>query len=67
MTKISDQIDFQTTILSRFDAIFLVRDILDPQKDKALAEHVIKLHSGLNMDNNITHTSGLIPVDELKR
>lgn len=38
-----DQIDFQTTILSRFDCIFLVKDIRDPVKDKSLAEYLIDI------------------------
>lgn len=66
MTKISDQIDFQTSILSRFDCIFLVRDTLDAAKDKLLAEHVIKLHSGIATSSDVQNTA-IIPVDELKR
>lgn len=39
-----DQIDFQTTILSRFDCIFLVRDIRDTKKDEDIAGHIIDLN-----------------------
>lgn len=39
-----DQIDFQTTILSRFDCIFLVKDVRDVNKDEKLARHIIELH-----------------------
>ena len=39
-----DQIDFQTTILSRFDCIFLVKDSREKQKDENLARHIIDLH-----------------------
>ncbi|KAL9649552.1 hypothetical protein ABK040_003230 [Willaertia magna] len=37
----SDQIDFQTTILSRFDMIFIVRDIVDKDRDYRIASHVL--------------------------
>lgn len=39
-----DQIDFQTTILSRFDCIFLCKDVRDSHKDTNLAQHIIDLH-----------------------
>jgi len=39
-----DQIDFQTTILSRFDCIFLVKDIREIKKDMNLAQHIMDLH-----------------------
>ena len=39
-----DQIDFQTTILSRFDCIFLVKDIRDVNRDMNLAQHIMDLH-----------------------
>jgi DNA replication licensing factor MCM5 len=38
-----DQIDFQTTILSRFDCIFLVRDQRDVVKDTQLANHIMDI------------------------
>ncbi len=46
MKVISDQIDLQTTILSRFDCIFIVRDIRNPEHDKTLANHILNLHMG---------------------
>ncbi len=56
----SEQIDFQTSILSRFDAIFIVRDVREEAVDKAIAGHVVGLHmnrmdasntSDVNMDD----------------
>ena len=38
-----DQIDFQTTILSRFDCIFLVKDVRDVTRDTSLANYIIDL------------------------
>eukprot|EP01100_Stratorugosa_tubuloviscum_P000092 TRINITY_DN1021_c1_g1_i1.p1 TRINITY_DN1021_c1_g1~~TRINITY_DN1021_c1_g1_i1.p1 ORF type:complete len:303 (-),score=151.32 TRINITY_DN1021_c1_g1_i1:36-944(-) len=43
--KAADQnIEFQTTILSRFDLIFIVRDKRNESQDKKIAEHVMGLH-----------------------
>jgi DNA replication licensing factor MCM5 len=42
----ADQMDFETTILSRFDMIFLVRDTRDPDRDFDLAKHMAGLHTG---------------------
>ena len=38
------QVDFQSTILSRFDMIFVLRDTYDREKDLTLAAHVIDVH-----------------------
>merc|ERR1719443_596450 len=41
-----DQMDFETTILSRFDMIFLVKDVRDQERDRMIARHVLELHKG---------------------
>ncbi|EPS62425.1 hypothetical protein M569_12365 [Genlisea aurea] len=40
-----DNIDLQTTILSRFDLIFIVKDIRMYAQDKDIASHIIKVHA----------------------
>jgi DNA replication licensing factor MCM5 len=45
LKKVSDQIDLQTTILSRFDCIFIVRDERNEEADKKLAKHIMGLHA----------------------
>jgi DNA replication licensing factor MCM5 len=40
----AENIDFMPTILSRFDLIFIVRDVRDPVKDRSIAKHVISVH-----------------------
>ncbi|WOK96282.1 DNA replication licensing factor MCM5 [Canna indica] len=40
-----DNIDLQTTILSRFDLIFIVKDIRMYDQDKRIASHIIKVHA----------------------
>lgn len=62
---VSDQIDLQTTILSRFDCIFIVRDKTDEAGDKRLAKHIMSLHSKAITNNQ--EVSGLnFETQELK-
>ncbi|MEJ8542969.1 minichromosome maintenance protein MCM [Methanothermobacter wolfeii] len=42
--SIAEQIDLPSTILSRFDLIFVVEDKPDEDKDRALARHILKTH-----------------------
>jgi len=44
--SIPEQFDIPTTLVSSFDLIFAVRDILDREKDKKIAEHILKMHKG---------------------
>jgi len=46
LTNTADQMDFETTILSRFDMMFLVKDVRDPDRDFNLAKHISSLHKG---------------------
>ena len=50
LKQISDQIDLQTTILSRFDCIFIVKDLRNERSDQKIADHVISIHMGNNME-----------------
>uniref|UniRef100_A0AC35TRX7 DNA replication licensing factor MCM5 n=1 Tax=Rhabditophanes sp. KR3021 TaxID=114890 RepID=A0AC35TRX7_9BILA len=47
-SKGDDNIDFMPTILSRFDMIFVIKDIHDVEKDSILAKHVIDVHVNAN-------------------
>lgn len=40
----SENIDLMATILSRFDLIFIVRDVRDPARDRQIAEHVLRVN-----------------------
>ncbi|XP_024528637.1 DNA replication licensing factor MCM5 [Selaginella moellendorffii] len=40
-----ENIDLQTTILSRFDLIFIVKDARDHQRDMQIARHVVTVHA----------------------
>lgn len=46
LKQISDQIELQTTILSRFDCIFVVRDVNTPENNQRIANHILGLHQG---------------------
>ena len=56
LKSISDQIDLQTTILSRFDCIFIVRDIRDVELDKTMANHILNLHMGGTASMDVEET-----------
>jgi len=46
LSNTAEQMDFETTILSRFDMLFLVKDVRDPERDYGLAKHMSSLHMG---------------------
>merc|ERR1711994_927217 len=60
-----ENIDFQTTILSRFDMIFILRDIRDMKKDITLAKHIINVHQNKNVTANPGESA--IPTEMLKK
>ncbi|MGB9703509.1 MAG: minichromosome maintenance protein MCM [Candidatus Micrarchaeia archaeon] len=41
----AEQFDIPPTLLSRFDLIFPMIDIMDEERDKKIAEHILKQHS----------------------
>merc|ERR1712217_62341 len=63
LANTADQMDFETTILSRFDMMFLVKDVRDPERDYALCKHMVGLHSGEVMEAK----EGPMPVLELRK
>jgi len=67
-TSTADQIDFQTSILSRFDLIFLMKDVNDMQRDLEIARHVIKLRQrGQDNIGGGNFVEPPIKPDELKK
>lgn len=59
----AEQIDFQSSILSRFDAIFIVKDLREDALDKAIASHVLNLHMHAKQEEN----QGDIPIDFMRK
>ncbi|XP_026478592.1 DNA replication licensing factor Mcm5-like [Ctenocephalides felis] len=47
-TKGAENIDFMPTILSRFDMIFIVKDLHDENRDITLAKHIMNVHLSAN-------------------
>lgn len=63
LKQISEQIELQTTILSRFDCIFVVRDINTLENNIKIADHILDLHQG----KIEKHDTGEVPFDLLKK
>ncbi|KAG6131711.1 hypothetical protein E4U22_002410 [Claviceps purpurea] len=60
-----ENIDFQTTILSRFDMIFIVKDEHTREKDERIARHVMGIHMDGRGAEEVTESE--IPADKLRR
>ena len=54
----ADNIDLQTTILSRFDLIFIVRDERNFERDMSIARHVVDVHRTSAASNARQRQSG---------
>ncbi|MCJ1310381.1 minichromosome maintenance protein 5 [Agyrium rufum] len=60
-----ENIDFQTTILSRFDMIFIVKDEHERGRDERIARHVMGIHmGGRGMEDQV---EAEISVEKMKR
>eukprot|EP00124_Ichthyophonus_hoferi_P000602 Ihof_evm13s23 gene=Ihof_evmTU13s23 len=56
-----DNLDFQATVLSRFDMIYIVKDVHDPEQDARIARHVINYHQ--NVSHSQLDNSHRSPID----
>ncbi|QPG73378.1 minichromosome maintenance protein 5 [Brettanomyces nanus] len=65
MRSAGENIDFQTTILSRFDMIFIVKDQHNAQRDLSIAKHVMNVHT--NGGSAEEQVEGEIPIEKMKR
>ncbi|KAH7318483.1 DNA replication licensing factor mcm5 [Stachybotrys elegans] len=65
MKSPGENIDFQTTILSRFDMIFIVKDEHTREKDERIAKHVMGIHMDGRGAEEVAESE--IPVDKMKR
>jgi replicative DNA helicase Mcm len=45
---LAENINLPPPILSRFDLIFVIRDVPDPERDRALARFVLQVHSDID-------------------
>ncbi len=60
--NITENVNLPIPLLTRFDLIFVVRDIPSKEKDQRIAKHIIKLHDPSGVDNR-----SLIDVDILTK
>jgi DNA replication licensing factor MCM5 len=56
LRDVGDNINLMSTILSRFDCIFIVRDVRELQRDREIARHVLGVHINTSLAQ---HTSSL--------
>lgn len=62
-----DNIDFQTTVLSRFDMIFIVKDDHNENRDMSIAQHVMNVHTGNFNGNQNSNREGDLLIEKMKR
>ncbi|PWN20495.1 MCM-domain-containing protein [Microstroma glucosiphilum] len=67
MKSPGENIDFQTTILSRFDMIFIVKDEHDEGRDRTIAKHVMNIHMNRQDEESRNAAAGEIDIDLMKR
>lgn len=60
---IEEQIEFKSTILSRFDCIFIVKDINNPETNERIASHILDIHQGKAIKNK----DSAVPFEFLKK
>lgn len=63
MKSPGENIDFQTTILSRFDMIFIIKDDHNESRDLNIAKHVMNIH----VNKTTNEDEGEIPIEIMKR
>jgi len=64
-TSITEQINLSPTLLSRFDLIFIMRDIPKSQADSDIANHILNAHS--NWDNPESPSKPQYPVEFIQK
>ncbi|MBN3036952.1 MAG: minichromosome maintenance protein MCM [Candidatus Diapherotrites archaeon] len=60
----AEQFNIPPSLLSRFDLIFPIRDVLDEEKDRKLAQHVLNGHQIIGL--NSTNRKGIMTQEEFE-
>jgi replicative DNA helicase Mcm len=63
--NLADQFNIPPTLLSRFDLIFPIVDVLDEEKDSKLASHILNTHMGKETESSKTNVS--VEKEELRK
>ena len=63
----ADQFDIPPTLLSRFDLIFPIFDVLDEERDRELAKHILEPHAGIKSAEREEEAKQLIEKDLLRK
>jgi len=58
--NLADQFDVPPTLLSRFDLIFPIVDVLDEEKDAKLAQHILSTHMGTEVTDESNFEKDLL-------
>lgn len=66
-SKAEENIDFMPTILSRFDMIFIVKDVHDEARDIRMAQHVVNVHMNVDAKKSNAPGEGEIPLAVMKK
>lgn len=67
LKDVGDNIDLMTTILSRFDCIFIVRDVRNVERDISIAKHVMGVHINSSIQEVSSSSNGEISPTVLKK
>ncbi len=63
-----EQFNIPNTLLSRFDLIFPIKDIMDEEKDRKLAEHILRSHEAASLKINLLEKDEtIIPHDMMRK
>lgn len=60
----AEQFDIPPTLISRFDLIFPVKDVIDVEQDKKIADHILKMHG---TERDMEDLLPEIPVDLFRK
>lgn len=63
---IAEQVQLQTTILSRFDCVFIVKDVNTAENNQRIVGHILDLHTG-KPSMKIVNVHEDLPYEVLKR
>lgn len=67
LKSVGDNIDLMSTILSRFDCIFIVRDVRDPERDRDIARHVLGVHINSSISESTQANNNELSASTLKK